>query len=106
MTNYNIDDLNSGDETDDEDEPNKPVPEWAKGSLILERVIKQQKNCINFTQLFKASSQYDIQLDQIFKIPRTRFYHRSSSAIWNSPPVWRTGLKSEDYFLETYQSSF
>ncbi len=92
--NYKIDDLNSGDETDDEDMPRKPIPEWAQWHLVKAKVIEQQKSCINFTKLFKSASQ-DINLEEIFIIQRMRFTQRSSSACWDSPPVWKTGLNQE-----------
>ena len=94
VENYTIDDLNSGDETDDEDMPRKPIPEWAQWHLIKAKVVEQQKSCINFTKLFKSASQ-DINLEEIFIIQRMRFTQRSSSACWDSPPVWKTGLNQE-----------
>ncbi|CAF0748831.1 unnamed protein product [Brachionus calyciflorus] len=96
---YDVDDLRSGDETDDEDEPSKPIPEWAKMENIQARVQAQSRNMVNFTKLFKASTNDDINLDQIFKIKKKKFYQRSSSAEWRSPTVWRTnGLNGDESF--------
>ncbi|KAH3727256.1 hypothetical protein DPMN_053186 [Dreissena polymorpha] len=37
--NYCIDDLNSGDETDDEDAPRKKIPDWAQGESLKDCVF-------------------------------------------------------------------
>ena len=88
---YNINDLNSSDETDDEEQPSKPIPLWAKNPQLQVKAQGQAYKLINFTKLFQSSSNYNIVLEDIFKIKRKNFTERSSSAIWNSPPVWRTG---------------
>ncbi len=96
---YNISDLNSEDETDDDEAPSKPIPLWAKNPTLLETAQQQSVKMINFTKLFKSSSRDDIILADIFKIKRKNFTERSSSAIWNSPPVWRTnGLNGDESF--------
>ena len=35
MHNYNIEDLNSGDETDDDEAPRKKIPDWAQGNVNI-----------------------------------------------------------------------
>ena len=97
--NYDINDLKSEDETDDDEEPNKPIPEWAKDLRLKRTAMAQARKFLNYTRLFSASSQNDIVLEDIFKIKRKKFTERSSSAIWNSPPVWRTnGLNGNESF--------
>ena len=38
---YCIDDLMSGDSTDDEDNPRKKIPTWARGGLFKNAIVKQ-----------------------------------------------------------------
>jgi inner centromere protein len=87
---YGIEDLVSSDDTDDDEQPRKPIPDWAKDPSLKRSVVKQTIACINFTDLFRSSLREDVCLEDVFKIKKTNFNHRSSSADWRSPPVWRT----------------
>ncbi len=99
LVDYNIEDLNSEDETDDEEEPSKPIPEWANFSLVTKKVVAQNRGYINFTKLFKGSSDDQIDLSNIFSIQRNRFNARTSSAHWECPPIWQTdGIKGNESF--------
>lgn len=98
---YDINDLHTDDETDDDEEPNKPIPKWADFKLITERVCIQNRSMINFTKLFKASAEDNIDLTGIFRIQRNRFNARTSSAHWNCPPVWQSeGIKGDESFKD------
>merc|ERR1712130_87669 len=43
MENYNIDDLSSGDETDDDERPRKAIPAWAQKSALKSALRRQYK---------------------------------------------------------------
>ena len=97
--NYDVSELQSGDETDDEEEPSKPLPMWAKEPFLMDKAKAQNTKMINFTRLFKGASKYEVNLEDIFKTKRKKFTERSSSAIWETPPVWATsGLTGEESF--------
>lgn len=99
--NYDVSGLRSDDDTDDEEDPSKPIPAWAKQPLLGEASRAQSHKFINYTKLFKAACQNEINLDEIFKYKRKKFNERSSSANWSSPPVWRTnGISGEESFRQ------
>jgi len=51
--NYNIDDINSDDSTDDDEEPRKIIPNWAKGNS-LEKSVKDQQSVDPQIQIFSS----------------------------------------------------
>ena len=87
--NYSISGLNSSDETDDEDMPNKPIPDWATNARLKSTSLAQSTKCINFTQVFRSTLKENVILEDVFSIKKKHFHMRTSSANWNfSPPVW------------------
>ena len=87
--NYSISGLNSSDETDDEDMPNKPIPDWATNSKLKRTALAQSTKCIDYTQVFRSTLKENVILEDVFRIKKKHFNLRTSSANWNSPPVWQ-----------------
>ncbi|NXJ99104.1 INCE protein, partial [Corythaixoides concolor] len=85
-TNYGMD-LNSDDSTDDESQPRKPIPAWATGNQLSQAVIRQYYNPPNVDALFGAIA--SPRLEDIFYKSKPRYFKRTSSAVWNSPPFPR-----------------
>ncbi|KAM6075556.1 inner centromere protein-like [Chlamydotis macqueenii] len=81
--NYGMD-LNSDDSTDDENEPRKPVPAWADGSQLNQAVLHQYYHPVNADQLFGLIP--SPKLEDIFGKSKPRYFKRTSSAVWHSPP--------------------
>ncbi|CAJ0563010.1 unnamed protein product, partial [Mesorhabditis spiculigera] len=79
--NYDIDDLNSGDETDDEDKPRKKIPAWATGNALRNCVRSQSMLAFDYKTYFGPTQEVD--LSKIFGVKE--FKPRSSSAVWESP---------------------
>ncbi|KAF5923706.1 hypothetical protein HPG69_013640, partial [Diceros bicornis minor] len=84
--NYGMD-LNSDDSTDDEAHPRKPIPTWARA---LQKTWYY--NPPNLLELFGTILPLD--LEDIFKKSKPRYHKRTSSAVWNSPPLQGTRLPS------------
>uniref|UniRef100_A0A2K5PJ73 Inner centromere protein n=1 Tax=Cebus imitator TaxID=2715852 RepID=A0A2K5PJ73_CEBIM len=82
--NYGMD-LNSDDSTDDEAHPRKPIPTWARGTPLSQAIIHQYYHPPNLLELFGAILPLD--LEDIFKKSKPRYHKRTSSAVWNSPPL-------------------
>ncbi|XP_054294198.1 inner centromere protein isoform X3 [Pongo pygmaeus] len=82
--NYGMD-LNSDDSTDDEAHPRKPIPTWARGTPLSQAIIHQYYHPPNLLELFGTILPLD--LEDIFKKSKPRYHKRTSSAVWNSPPL-------------------
>ncbi|XP_030307371.1 inner centromere protein [Calypte anna] len=81
--NYGMD-LNSDDSTDDESHPRKPIPAWATGHLLIQAVARQYHKPPNVDALFGVIP--SPKLEDIFYKSKPRYFKRTSSAVWSSPP--------------------
>ncbi|XP_005408185.1 PREDICTED: inner centromere protein isoform X2 [Chinchilla lanigera] len=98
--NYGMD-LNSDDSTDDEAHPRKPIPAWARGTQLSQTIVHQYYHPPNLTELFGTILPLD--LEDIFKKSKPRYHKRTSSAVWNSPPLQGTRVPSSlAYSLKKY----
>uniref|UniRef100_L7LVS5 Putative inner centromere protein b n=1 Tax=Rhipicephalus pulchellus TaxID=72859 RepID=L7LVS5_RHIPC len=79
--NYDIEDLNSGDETDDDEKPRKEVPAWAKGAALNALVARQNRSGISGLEFFGQMPL--LSLDSIFPVKKKTFNKRTSSALWD-----------------------
>lgn len=85
--NYNINDISSEDETDDEERPRKTVPKWAKGALLRSALIQQYYNStpVKINKTFDFDLSKPLDLVDMFKTFKPRYNKRTSSAMWKSP---------------------
>ncbi|KAJ6652218.1 hypothetical protein lerEdw1_012984 [Lerista edwardsae] len=95
--NYGMD-LHSDDSTDDESQPRKPIPAWATGNQLSQAIIQQYYRPPNTYALFGAVK--TPKLEEIFYKNKPRYFKRTSSAVWNSPPF--SGGKSAPYSFKRY----
>ncbi|XP_038663558.1 inner centromere protein-like isoform X2 [Scyliorhinus canicula] len=92
-------DLQSDDSTDDEGAPRKPIPIWANGKQLQQALVEQYYHPLDVDQFFG-----DIQppnLENIFGKSKPRYLKRTSSAVWQSPPVL-SSIKNVPYGLMKY----
>ncbi|CAK6961479.1 inner centromere protein [Scomber scombrus] len=78
-------DQNSDDSTDDESAPRKPIPSWAEGHNLQQIIMKQYFNPPDMDSFFGAIEAP--KLENIFYKSKPRYFKRTSSAVWHSPPV-------------------
>ena len=109
FSNYDIDDLSSGDSTDEEDRPKKPIPTWAATAKLRDTMFSQEarvQDCtIDPCDIFPSIELLrGVDLARIFKLKRKRFYHRSSSGRWDSPVLLKKGkidnLKMDNFSVQ------
>ncbi|XP_023675495.1 inner centromere protein isoform X2 [Paramormyrops kingsleyae] len=77
-------DQNSDDSTDDESAPRKPIPSWAEGRQLQQAMMQQYFNPVDVDSYFGEIE--DPQLERIFYKSKPRYFKRTSSAVWHSPP--------------------
>ncbi|XP_020559318.1 inner centromere protein isoform X1 [Oryzias latipes] len=89
VTSKNLDDYgmdqNSDDSTDDESAPRKPIPSWAEGPYLKQIIMKQYFNPPDLDSYFGTVE--PPKLENIFYKSKPRYFKRTSSAVWHSPPA-------------------
>merc|ERR1712080_198190 len=85
FVNYGLD-IESGDSTDDDGAPAKRVPPWALGSRLNKQLTRQFYTDIEPDEIFVNAMQ-PLRLEIIFNSSKTRYFKRTSSAHWSSPPL-------------------
>ncbi|XP_039619529.1 inner centromere protein A isoform X2 [Polypterus senegalus] len=88
--NYGMD-LNSDDSTDDESAPRKPIPSWAEGRKLNQAIMHHYYNPPDTDKRYGKIEPPN--LEEIFSKSKPRYLKRTSSAVWNSPPM-RSNLNS------------
>ncbi|XP_061531993.1 inner centromere protein isoform X2 [Phycodurus eques] len=83
LENYGMD-QNSDDSTDDESDPRKPIPSWAEGPKLQQIIMKQYFNPPDLDSFFGPIE--PPKLENLFYKSKPRYFKRTSSAVWHSPP--------------------
>lgn len=94
LTSYDIGDLNSDGESDDERRPKNPVPDWAKGEAFVNALnvqfAKQKKHrerdVLKIFRLCPTTVDLEVIFKQYTRPVVPRYEKRTSSACWSSPP--------------------
>jgi len=81
---YGLEDLNSGTDTDDEDNPKKQVPKWAEGTQLRTALLKQCYMGPDVDNIFFTIEDPDLTV--MFNQEHRRYNKRTSSACWDAAP--------------------
>lgn len=84
---YGLEDLHSDDSTDEEDSPRKPIPPWAQENNLIPIIKKQEERPLDASMVVFSRDTDPVNLGKIFKLKKHRFFKRTSSAQWSSPPT-------------------
>jgi len=92
---YGLDDLSSGDETDDEDNPRKNIPNWAKKYELTYALRRQYKIRIDAESVFGscyADKNRQVDFEQIFALQlkgrrdrMAKINQRRETSLWDAP---------------------
>ena len=82
---YDIEDLSSSDDTEDEETTTKPIPLWAQPQALKKALLEQESKTWDIESIFPAPK-LPIDLVSIFGRKRKRYHYRTSSVNWETPP--------------------
>ena len=113
LASYDISDLNSEEDSDDERNPRKAIPEWAKGSNFVASLQAQYSKLRKYRdrdimKTFRLCPT-TVDLDLIFKgytrhvIPK--YDKRTSSAHWSSPPASKLNFSDSFWANASFSKS-
>ena len=84
---YGLNDLQSDDSTDEEDNPRKTIPPWAQNDNLIPSLQQQEERPLDASMAVFTREANTVNLGKIFKNKKQRFFKRTSSAQWSSPPT-------------------
>lgn len=113
LASYDISDLNSDAESDDERNPRKVIPDWAKGTNFVQSLTSQYQKVrkLREREILKTFRlcPTTVDLDDIFKgytrqvIPK--YVKRTSSAHWSSPPASKMNFSDSFWANASFSKS-
>lgn len=113
LVSYDISDLNSDADSDDERNPRKVIPDWAKGTNFVQALQAQYSKLRKYREreIMKTFRlcHTTVDLDQIFSgYPRhviPKYVKRTSSAQWSSPPASKLNFSDSFWANASFSKS-